>query len=245
MNVFNIARSFEMKAKQGWPKLYWAIDLHDVLIIGRHNKFNEGRELCPSALEVMRWIKKRPDMAWILYSCSHKEPTDDMVKWLDSFGIAPDYINENPECRNGHLCDFSKKFYFDILLEDKAGFDAMHDWHLIKSELLKIGEWEGKLLPRQEEVDSSILRQNEPLLGSPVPSMIASGAEWTAIAEEAERKIEATVRNAAASQEIASLSGQVQDIIRDAINRAIAEKDVEIASANQRAALWIDGNQHH
>lgn len=141
MNVFNIARSFEMKKKLGWTKLYIAIDLHDVLIIGKHNKFNDGRELCPNALRVMRWIKNRPDINWILFTCSHKEPTADIIKWLDRYGIAPDWTNENPECKNGHLCDFSKKFYFDILLDDKSGFEPMSDWSLIIDELKKIGEW--------------------------------------------------------------------------------------------------------
>ena len=39
-----------------------------------------------------------------------------------------DYINENPEINSNKLSDFSKKFYFNIGLDDKCGFDAEQDW---------------------------------------------------------------------------------------------------------------------
>jgi len=151
MNVFNIRRAFELKKQNKWPKLFWSIDLHDVIIVGKHNRLNEGREFCPNALRVLTWLDMRDDMAWILYSCSHGDAINDISAWLDQHGVGPNFVNANPECENGHLCDFSKKFYFDILLEDKAGFECNKDWYLIEKELKKIGEWQDPFAPAKTD----------------------------------------------------------------------------------------------
>jgi hypothetical protein len=69
----------------------------------------------------------------------------DIVNWLqEKHSIIMDHIGTNPECESNDLCDFTNKLYFDILLEDKAGFDGMHDWQKIKDTLIELGEWEKK-----------------------------------------------------------------------------------------------------
>ena len=50
---------------------------------------------------------------------------------LHFYGIKFDYINENPLEVNSELSDFSKKFYFNILLDDKAGFYPKEDWQIV------------------------------------------------------------------------------------------------------------------
>lgn len=142
MNLFNIRRAFQQKKEKGYDKLYWAIDLHDVIIEGKYNKFNEGREFFPDALRVLKWLKNRADMRWILFSCSHDDAVENICSWLTDHGIAPYYFNANPDFTTSELCNFTKKFYFSILLEDKAGFEGATDWTLIIEELKSIGEWE-------------------------------------------------------------------------------------------------------
>lgn len=141
MTPFNIPKAFEDKAKRGWKKLYWAIDLHDTIIPGTYSKFNEGRELYPHALEVLRLLTGREDMCLILYTSSHHESVQDIMKWLNAQNIWFDYVNENPECPSTDLCDFDAKLYFNILLDDKAGFYGPTDWLLVKETLQNIGEW--------------------------------------------------------------------------------------------------------
>jgi hypothetical protein len=146
---FSIERAFRKKQDRGWgqwPRMYWAIDLHDVIIPGTYTKNNEDRKLYPDAKEVLQWLSKRVDMCMILWTASHPEPTNDIVNWLrDEHGVAIDHIGKNPECPSNALCDFTNKFYFDILLEDKAGFDGMNDWPKIKKMLIKLGEWDKKI----------------------------------------------------------------------------------------------------
>jgi len=151
MNVFNIKRAFELKKRNGWPFLYWCVDLHDTIIVGKHNRFNEGRGFCPNALRVLTWLDSREDMKWILHSCAHDDALSDIALWLEQHGVAPNYINSNPECENGHLCDFSKKFYYDIFLDDKASFECHKDWFLIEKELKKIGEWQNPPKPPKDD----------------------------------------------------------------------------------------------
>lgn len=140
--------AFRKKMTRGWdkwPRMYWAIDLHDVIIPGTYTRNNENRQLYPFANEVLQWITHREDMCPILYTSSHKDSIDDILTWLyNDYKIKFDYVNVNPECENHNLCDFSRKFYFDIMLEDKAGFNGMEDWKKIKETLINIGEWDKK-----------------------------------------------------------------------------------------------------
>lgn len=142
MNVFNIERSFKDKVARKWDKLFWAIDLHDTIITGKFNKFNVGAEIYPGVEEVFQWFNKREDMVTILYTSSWPDAVEKTLKdVLTPRGITFDYINSNPECVTGELCDFRQKFYMNVLLDDKAGFDGTVDWINIKNELIRIGEW--------------------------------------------------------------------------------------------------------
>ncbi len=137
-----VERAFVNKCERGWQKLYWAIDIHDVLIEGKYQRLNPGKQLFPRVEEVLHWLMKRPDMVTILWSSSHKDAVDDFLGWLLSeHGIEFDYVNCNPECINNDLCDFSKKFYFNLLIDDKAGFDPSADWSNLISALENLGQW--------------------------------------------------------------------------------------------------------
>ena len=142
MNVFNIQRAFEDKKKRNWDRLYWLIDLHHVVIEGRYNRFNRGARIYPGCIQVFQWFSKREDMIPILWTSSYNDSINDVLEKLLIYGIRFKYINENPEVDSDKLCDFSKKLYFNILLDDKAGFEGEKDWSLVKEELMKIGEWE-------------------------------------------------------------------------------------------------------
>jgi len=142
-------KAFLKKLKRGWdkwPQMYWAIDLHDVIISGTYTLNNEGKQMFPSAASVLQWLTNRKDMCTILFTSGHFEPTFDIRRWLSKeYLIDFDFVNENPECQDTKLCCFKDKFYFDIMLEDKAGFDGMSDWKKIKDCLIELGEWDRKI----------------------------------------------------------------------------------------------------
>jgi hypothetical protein len=137
-----ISKAFEQKKSRKYDKLFWAIDLHDTVITGKYNKFNEGAEIYPCAAEVLNYLYSRSDMCLILWTSSHKEALDKTLPMLEAWaGIKFHYLNENPEVPSTELCDFKSKFYFNILLDDKAGFNGNQDWITIKKTLKSIGEW--------------------------------------------------------------------------------------------------------
>jgi hypothetical protein len=141
MNIFNIRRAFKLFYTRKYRKMYWKIDVHDTIFVGKFDKENKDKEFFPDAKEVLQWLSDNPKMCIILWSSAHEEATRKIADWLGENGIKVDYLGENPEVPNNHLCDFSKKIAFDILLDDKAGFEGETDWGLIKKELKAIGEF--------------------------------------------------------------------------------------------------------
>lgn len=141
MNVFNIERTYSDKRIRRWPNVYWCIDIHDVILEGKYSLMNEGANYMPNAIKVLRMLANKPETKLILWSSSYGDPIKKVVAGLESEGVHFDFINENPDCPNDHLCDFGKKFYFNVLLDDKAGFEGSKDWFAIETELRRIGEW--------------------------------------------------------------------------------------------------------
>ena len=142
MNPFNIKKTFEDKISRGWEKVYICIDLHDVVIEGKYKRHNEGADFGPNAVRVLQQLSYRPDVVLILWSSSHDDAVAGMLEKMKLHNIEFRYVNENPECPNTHLCDFAKKFYFNILLDDKAGFEIDRDWYLVEAAFKKAGAWD-------------------------------------------------------------------------------------------------------
>lgn len=134
-NVFTV-----LKPKRGWTTIYWMVDVHGVILPGSWQKQNKFKFLNAQAKFVLRWISNNPDQRLILWTSSKDTEIKEIVKWLkDKHSICVDYVNENPEEKNTDYADFSKKPYFNILLDDKAGFNPHTDWLGIKMTLMQLG----------------------------------------------------------------------------------------------------------
>ena len=122
--------------------MYWAIDLHDVIIPGTYTRNNDDREISATAIEVLRYLTNKDNMCLILFTSSYEDSVQDILDWLrKEYKIKFNYVNENPEVVSNGLLNVEQKMYFDILLEDKAGFEINTDWQEIKNALIDIGEW--------------------------------------------------------------------------------------------------------
>jgi len=136
-NTFNIEKTFKTKAERNWHTVYFAVDLHGTLIRPGHDKV----EFYPCAVEVVKWINSRTDCKIILWTSSHQSEISNFLYECARNEIHMDFINENPlEGDSARAC-FDKKFYFNVLLDDKAGFDGEIGWALIKQTLIELGEW--------------------------------------------------------------------------------------------------------
>lgn len=138
MNIFNIERTFKLKVDRNWDTLYVAVDLHGTIA----KPYHDCLEYYNGAVEVLKWFNKRADFKLILWTSSYPREILQFLAEMKSKDVNFDFINENPLEKNRGFACFEQKFYFNILLDDKAGFDPETDWLLIKQELIRIGEWD-------------------------------------------------------------------------------------------------------
>ena len=145
----NIIKSFEdafgrSKAK-GWDRVYVMVDLHGTIFKPcYHNE--EKFEYYPWAKETLKlmnsFYKNNVNIKLILWTSS----TDESLKpYFDKFGkdlIYFSYVNENPEVTaqptDPRSSSFVNKYYFNVGLDDKFGFDPEHDWAEIYKYLINI-----------------------------------------------------------------------------------------------------------
>jgi len=137
MNIKNIVqKALENREKRGWKKLYWCIDLHSTIIDPTYDVNHVPERMFRFAPHVLRMLTMRPDMCIILYTSTSEESLSGVFEMFKENGITIDYLNKNPECESRGYADFSTKFYYDIVLDDKAGFEES-DWKTIYDLLLK------------------------------------------------------------------------------------------------------------
>jgi len=125
-----IQRQHNKQMTQQWYETYWLIDCHGVIIRPNH------RDELPNRLNYYDFAKRslklltaRTDIRMILYTCSHEYQIKHYTNLLSMDDIEFDYINDNPEIGEGDYGDYTHKPYFDVYLDDKAGFDAEAEWY--------------------------------------------------------------------------------------------------------------------
>ena len=136
MIIKAIKNAMKVAERKKWTKTYWAVDIHGTMIVPNFETNNIPKEFYPHALEVLQELTKRKDVVLILYTCSHPHELEQYNKYFHSHSIHFDHVNENPEVETADYGCFDSKIYFNILFEDKAGFDPETDWLRVK-EILK------------------------------------------------------------------------------------------------------------
>ncbi len=131
MTIKAIDKAFRRMVDKRWEKTYWAIDLHETVIKPNWKVNDIPTSFYPMARETLQLISARQDIVTIMYTCSHPHEIRQYQELFAAHNIHFDYINENPEVANSGFGYYDKKPYFNVLLEDKAGFDAYEDWQQI------------------------------------------------------------------------------------------------------------------
>jgi hypothetical protein len=127
-----IENAFLHAKRKGWRKTYWAFDIHGTLVRPNHKKDEIATAFYHHVIEVMQIISKRQDIVRILYTCSYPHEIDQYLGYFAEHGIHFDYVNENPEVTDGGYGYYKDKFYFNVLFEDKAGFNGETDWLAVR-----------------------------------------------------------------------------------------------------------------
>lgn len=116
---------------KGWDKTYWAFDIHGTILKPTFQSAVLSTEFYPYAKEVMQMISRQSNVVRILYTCSYPDEIAGYLKFFERQGIHFDYVNENPEICSGAYGHYERKFYFNVLFEDKSGFDPLTDWKAV------------------------------------------------------------------------------------------------------------------
>lgn len=123
--------AYKKKEQRGWDTIYWAIDLHGVCL---ESNYETGgyKWINDKAKEALQLISSLPESYIILWSSVHHFEMDRICLFFEEeHGIEVHDFNMNLEEKSNAVSCFDQKFYFSILLDDKAGFDPEEDWDVI------------------------------------------------------------------------------------------------------------------
>ena len=128
-----IDKMFTHAREKEWYETYWAIDIHGTVSKPDYRKDSKEIVYYPWAAETLKELTNRKDIKLIMHTSSYPKEIEKYIKDFEKDGIKFDFINENPDVHNskGSFGYYEQKFYFNVSLEDKAGFDPYLDWEPI------------------------------------------------------------------------------------------------------------------
>lgn len=129
-----IEKMFSHAKEKEWYETYWFIDLHGVISKPDYRKKSKTIEYYPYVKETLQFItKNRPDIVMVLFTSSYPDEIKIYSDILKNDNIVFKYINENPEISDakGSFGCYDKKPYYNVLIDDKSGFDPLSDWQPI------------------------------------------------------------------------------------------------------------------
>ena len=134
-----VRRAYQVMKERNWDSIYWAIDLHGTCIksnyvSGEYEWINEDVKEC------LQYISSLPESKIIIWSSSHTQTLLDCIKFFINESIHLYDVNKNYAIKSNELSNFQDKFYFSILLDDKAGFEPDTDWKVILETLKSLNE---------------------------------------------------------------------------------------------------------
>jgi hypothetical protein len=129
ITAFN--KAYEKKEKRGWDHIYVFVDVHETIFKPTYESGQKEFEYYKDAKKALKMVSNRKDIILGLSTCSYPDQIGRFLDKLESDGIHFDLINENPMEKNTSYANFDQKPYFNVLIEDKAGFEPDFEWHLV------------------------------------------------------------------------------------------------------------------
>lgn len=120
--------AFKTMKRKDWDKIYVAVDIHETIL---HPTWSEERSTTfyKYAQTVLQHLSTREDIVLILWTST--SPANAKIyhdSFRDNHDINFKYINCNPEVESTSYADFDSKFYVNVILDDKAGFEPEKEW---------------------------------------------------------------------------------------------------------------------
>jgi nicotinamide mononucleotide adenylyltransferase len=156
-----IRKEYEKAKQRGWDSWFYVVDIHETVLKPNYTTIGDiPRTMYKDAPECLQKMSNRKDLKLILGTSSKKEDIDKYQEFFKANGINFPYVNENPEYKSAGHADFTQKFYFSVMLEDKAGFDPEIDWKVISEFLDTLPELVG--VEKVFDVTATVARMHSP-----------------------------------------------------------------------------------
>ena len=130
---YNLVKQFKKQFRHLEEKytekdfIYVAIDIHETILFPTHST-ELSKDFYPYALDTLKLITSHPRIRTILWTSSLDEITEQYHKFFVEQGINFNFINGNPEIASPFYANFDKKFFVNVIIDDKSGFNAEADW---------------------------------------------------------------------------------------------------------------------
>lgn len=123
-----------LEKRKNWAHTYWAFDLHGTVIKSNYEAGNIPTEFYPYAKEVLQMLTNREDIVAYIYTCSHPHEQEQYLDLFKENGIRFKWVNKNMDVvtDNQGYGYYEDKPYFNVLFEDKAGFNPNTDWEIVR-----------------------------------------------------------------------------------------------------------------
>lgn len=128
--------AFATKARRGWEKIFIAIDIHETILLPTWSE-ERSDSFYPMARQCLILLSEMEDVCLIQWSSSSVDNNQIYQAFFNDYGINFDHINKNPEVPSTDYADFESKFYFNVVMDDKSGFEPS-DWFELHEYLLKL-----------------------------------------------------------------------------------------------------------
>lgn len=176
-----IYRAYNTLLNRGWDKLYWAVDIHDTCMEANYIPGQLPTTFLSISKRVLQHISKRKDAVLILYTCSHPHEIEQYVKFFKENDINFKFSNKNPDVGNTRLGSYDDKFYFNVLLEDKAGFNPDTHWYEIEKALSTIDKASVKVEITKVSNDSYWYKKSIGKKFYVAPYKVEDGKYWASL----------------------------------------------------------------
>lgn len=133
-----IETAHKKACERKWDKIFVAVDWHDTICASTYSD-KGAYGIYEEAISALHEASKCSAICLILYTSSYKAVVEEFIQWCKSeHGIVFEYFNCNPEVKNSNYGDFDKKFYYDVIIDDKAGFDPNTDWAIFAETVVEL-----------------------------------------------------------------------------------------------------------
>lgn len=122
-------KAFATKTLRKWEKIFVLVDIHDTIVKADYIAGIENLQFFPYAIEALEELSVRKDVSLILWSsCSNEKLQEYQKEFIKHGHIIFDHLNCNPEVTTTEYACFAEKPYFNVIIDDKAGFEGETDW---------------------------------------------------------------------------------------------------------------------